>query len=102
MTRKVMEHKLHIKRETIRQIILEGLGNRQMCMKFGPPPSPSPILTYEVFCRDCEPLRANDGLVDFRHLLRSPDLAPADFFLLPKMKEDFGTSKKSSITYPGE
>jgi hypothetical protein len=37
MTRKVMEHKLHIKRETIRQIILEGSGNRQICMKSPPP-----------------------------------------------------------------
>jgi hypothetical protein len=38
MTGKVMERKLHIKRETIRQIILEVLGNRQVCMKFVPPP----------------------------------------------------------------
>lgn len=80
-----MEHKLHIKRETIRQIILQGLGNRQICKKFAPPP----ILTYEVICHDCEPLRANDGVVDFRHLTRSPDLAPSDFFLLPKMNSAF-------------
>ena len=36
MTRKLMEHKLHIERETIRQIILEGLGRKQICMSLSP------------------------------------------------------------------
>jgi hypothetical protein len=38
MTMNVMEYKLHIKRETIRQIVLEGWGKRQIRMKFAPPP----------------------------------------------------------------
>ena len=34
---------LKTKRETIRQIILEGLGNRQGCMKFATPPPRPPF-----------------------------------------------------------
>lgn len=83
MTRKVMERILHVKRETIRQIIPEALGNRSA---WSLPPPPSQLRGH---LRDCEPLHANYGLVDFRHIPSSPDLAPADFFLLPKMNSAF-------------
>ena len=67
---------LNTGKETVRQIVTEDLGKRKICARFVPH-----ALTTEQ-----QKFLANRNIAALHHPPYSPDLAPADYFLFPKLK----------------
>jgi transposase len=79
---RVIAEELNINRETVRQIVKEDLGMRKISAKMVPR-----ILTHNKKQRRLHiSFLAKNSITKMDQLPYSPDLAPADFLLFPKLK----------------
>ena len=74
-----MAEKVNIARETVRKILTEDLDVRKVCEKWSQRSSPKN--------KSKEEFLAIKQITVLEHPAYSPDLAPSDFFLFPKIKE---------------
>jgi len=76
LTVRSITEQVNIDRETVRKILTEDLDMRNVRAKMVPPKNKSK-----------EEFLATKQIAVLEHLAYSPDLAPTDFFLFPKIKE---------------
>jgi len=74
-----MAEKVNIARETVRKILTEDLDVRKVCEKWSQRSSPKN--------KSKEEFLAIKQITVLEHPAYSPDLAPSDFFMFPKIKE---------------
>jgi len=79
LTIRSIAEQMNIDRETVRKILTEDLDMRKLCAKMAPKE-----LTEE---QNKEEVLATKQITVLEHPAYSPDLAPSDFFLFPKIKE---------------
>ena len=73
---------LNIGKETVRWIVTEDLGKRNICARF----DPHTLNTEQHHAATVKKFLANRNVAILHHPPYSPDLAPADYFLFPKLK----------------
>ena len=71
---------MNIDREAVRKILTEDLDMRKVCAKLSQKSSPKNKIKEEFL--------ATKEITVLEHPAYSPDLAPSDFFLFPKIKEN--------------
>ena len=69
---------MNIERETVRKILTEDLDMRKVCAKMVSKSSPKD--------KSKEEFLATKQITVLEHPAYSPDLAPSDFFLFPKIE----------------
>ena len=81
-TLQMIADRLNIGKETVHRIVTEDLGKRKICARF----VPHALTTEQHHAAIVKKFLANRNVVVLHHPPYSPDLAPADYFLLPQVK----------------
>ena len=89
---------LNIGKETVRRIVTEDLGKRKICTRF----VPHALTKEQHHAATVKKFLANRKVAVLHHPPYSPDLAPADCFLFPKLKifpkrATFSNSGRNSV-----
>ncbi|XP_055918322.1 protein GVQW3-like [Eupeodes corollae] len=84
-----LSYELNFNKETVRKMLHENLNMRKICAKMVPK-----VLTHEQ-----KQMRKSicEDLLSRIQTLPSPDIAPRDFFLFPKMKSNFKRTNHGGV-----